>query len=29
MAEFHARKRDVYRLLREVDRGSRATMGKG
>src|SRR5438445_3520671 len=26
MAAFHARKRDVYRLLREVDRGSRAAM---
>jgi D-ribulokinase len=26
MAEFHSRKRDVYRLLREVDRDSRAAM---
>ncbi len=26
MAAFHARKRDVYKLLREVDRGSRAAM---
>lgn len=29
MAAFHARKRDVYKLLREVDRGSRAAMGRG
>ena len=27
MAAFHKRKRDVYKLLREVDRGSRAAMG--
>ena len=27
MAAFHKRKRDVYKLLREVDRGSRAEMG--
>lgn len=26
MAAFHARKREVYKLLREVDRGSRAAM---
>ena len=26
MATFHARKREVYKLLREVDRGSRAAM---
>jgi D-ribulokinase len=26
MAEFHGRKREVYKLLREVDRGSRAAM---
>lgn len=26
MAAFHARKREVYKLLRDVDRGSRATM---
>lgn len=26
MTAFHARKRDVYKLLREVDRGSRAAM---
>ncbi|MCK1715701.1 MULTISPECIES: FGGY-family carbohydrate kinase [unclassified Bradyrhizobium] len=29
MAAFHARKCDVYKLLREVDRGSRAAMGRG
>lgn len=27
MAAFHTRKRQVYKLLREVDRGSRAAMG--
>lgn len=26
MAAFHARKREVYKLLRAVDRGSRAAM---
>jgi D-ribulokinase len=26
LSEFHGRKRDVYRLLRELDRGSRAAM---
>ncbi|MEY9758171.1 hypothetical protein ABIE73_005566 [Bradyrhizobium yuanmingense] len=26
MAAFHARKREVYKLLRELDRGSRAAM---
>jgi D-ribulokinase len=26
IAAFHARKREVYKLLREVDRGSRAAM---
>jgi D-ribulokinase len=26
MAVFHQRKRDVYKLLREVDRGSRSAM---
>ena len=26
MSEFHARKRGVYRLLRDVDRDSRASM---
>jgi D-ribulokinase len=26
MAAFHGRKREVYKLLRDVDRGSRAAM---